>query len=150
MLDNTPNHPSKLRTKNWTEIIDDSRETHDESNQIKFKTSLLKTSDYSNSYTLMSGTITVAELAADAGNKNIEVVFKNCTSFTSCISEINNTQIDNVEDIDIVMPVYNLMECSDNYSESSGSLWQYYRDKVVLTDVGTVDNFPGDSDSFKF
>ena len=48
--------------------------------------------------------------------------------FTKCISRINNTEIDNAKDIDIVMSMYNLIEYSDNYSKTSGSLWQYYKD----------------------
>ena len=56
------------------------------------------------------------------------VTFKNCAPFTKCISRINNTDIDNAQDIDIVMPMYNLIEYSDNYSKTSGSLWQYYKD----------------------
>ena len=55
------------------------------------------------------------------------VIFKNCASFTKCISTINNTDIDNAQDIDTVMPIYNLIEYSDNYSKTSGSLWQYYK-----------------------
>ena len=49
-------------------------------------------------------------------------------TITKCISRINNTDIDNAQDIDIVMPMHNLIECSDNYSKTSGSLWQYYKD----------------------
>ena len=51
-----------------------------------------------------------------------KVLFKNCAPFTNCISEINNTQVDNAKDIDIVMPIYNLIEYSDNYSRTSGNL----------------------------
>ena len=69
------------------------------------------------------------------------VAFKNFAPFTNCISEINNTQVDNAKDIDIVMPVYNLIEYSDNYAKTSGSLWQYYRDEPN-------DNL-ADSESFK-
>ena len=58
-----------------------------------------------------------------------DVAFKNCASFINCISEINNTQIDDAKDIDIVMPMYNLIEYSDDYSKTSGSLWQYYGDE---------------------
>ena len=61
--------------------------------------------------------------------RNKGVAFKNCAPFTNCISEINNTQIDNAKDIDIVMPMYNLIEFSDNYSKTSQSLWQYNRDQ---------------------
>ena len=100
--------------------------------------------DYSDTYILVSGTITVAALVAGGGNNNIQVVFKNWTSFTDCIREINNTQIDNDKDIDIVMPIYNLKEYRDNFSRTSG------RDESALTDAGAADNFPGNSASFKF
>ena len=66
-------------------------------------------------------------MKADERDKG--VAFKNCAPFTKCISEINNTQIDNAKDFDIVMPMYNLIKYSDNYSKTSGSLWQYYRDE---------------------
>ena len=64
-----------------------------------------------------------------ADEKDKGVAFKNCAPFINCISEINNTQVDNAKDIDIVMPMYNLIEYSDNYVKTSGSLWKYYRDK---------------------
>ena len=64
-----------------------------------------------------------ADNGAAANNTNKKVIFKNCAPFTNCISKINNTQIDNAEYIDIVMPMYNLIEYSDNYSKTSGSLW---------------------------
>ena len=81
--------------------------------------------DYSDAYILVKGTITVNNTAAadaDANNTNKKVIFKNCAPFTNCISKINNTQIDNSKDIDIVVPMYNLIEYSDNYSKTSGSL----------------------------
>ena len=59
---------------------------------------------------------------SDASNTNKKVIFKNCAPFTICISEINNTQVGNAKDLDIVMPMYNLIEHSDNYSKTSGSL----------------------------
>ena len=79
---------------------------------------MLKSSlcDYSVGYVLVSGTIIVAVLAAGGGNNNIQVVFKNCALFTDSISEINNTQIDKAKDIDVAIPMYNLIEYSDNYS----------------------------------
>ena len=83
--------------------------------------------DYSDACILVSGTITVSEVAAGGGNNNIKVVFKYFVPFTNCTSEINNTQIDNASDIDVVMPMYNLIEFSGYYSKTSGSLWQYYR-----------------------
>ena len=56
------------------------------------------------------------------------VAFKNCALFINCISTINNTQVDNGENIGIVMPMYSLLEYSDSYAKTSGSLWKYYRD----------------------
>ena len=84
--------------------------------QIKYMTSMLKSS-LCDAYILVSGTITVAKLAAGKGNSSIEVAFKNLAPFTDCISIINNSQIDNAKNIDIVMPMYNLIEHSDNYSK---------------------------------
>ena len=75
-------------------------------------------------------TITITGAGADAAARqtdarNIGVAFKNCTPFINCIAEINNTQVDNAKDIDIVMPMYDLIEYSNNYSKSSGSLCHY-------------------------
>ena len=118
LLDNTPNQPTKFRTKNWVETNDDARGTYNTNSQTKFKTSMLKSSscDYSDAHMLVSWPIIVAEVAAGGGNNSIQVVFKNCAPFTDCISKINNTQIDNAKDIDVVMPIYNL-EYSNNYSK---------------------------------
>ena len=69
---------------------------------------------------------------------------------TDCITEINKIQIDNAKDIDVVMPMYDLIEYSDNYSKTSGSLWQYYRDEQSLNDAGVINNFLDNSASFKF
>ena len=86
---------------------------------------------YSDAHILVKGNITVNNIAgagAAANNTNKIVIFKNCAPFTSCIDKINNEQIDNTEYIDIVMPMYNLIEYSDNYSKTSGRLWQYYKE----------------------
>ena len=69
----------------------------------------------------------VAARQADERDKG--VAFKNCAPCTDCITKINNTEVDNCQDIDIVMPMYNLIEYSDNYAKTSGSLGQYYRDE---------------------
>ena len=133
LIEDTSNQPSKFRTKNWVEINDESRGAYNVNSQIKFKTTMLKSSlcDYSDAYILVKGTISVNNTAAaDAAvnNTNKKVIFKNCAPFTNCISEIDNTQIDNAKDIDIVMPMYNLIECSDNYAKTTGSLQQYCKD----------------------
>ena len=127
MIDDASNQPSKFRTKNWVEINDESRGTYNVNSQVKFKTTMLKSSlrDYSRPYILVKGTIAVNNTAAadaDANNTNKKVIFKNCAPFTNFISEINNKQIDNAKDIDIEMPMYNLIEYSNNYSKTSGSL----------------------------
>ena len=88
--------------------------------------------DYSDVY-ILKRTISVAPQAGDSTNNvGKEFVFKNCAPFTYCISERNNTQIDNAKDIDVVMPMYYLIEYSDNYSKTSGSLWQYYIDEPFM------------------
>ena len=74
-------------------------------------------------------------------------MFKNCVPFTNCISEINHTQIDNAEDIDTAMPMYNLIEYSNNYSKTSASLWQYCKDIPVVNNKGNGVNA---TDSFNF
>ena len=105
--------------------------------------------DYIDAYILVSGTMTVAALAAGGGNVSRQVVFKNWAPVTDCISEMNNTQINNAKDINVVVPIYNLVEYGDNYSKTKSS-WQYYRDEPVLTDSGTLADFFGNSASFKF
>ena len=97
-------------------------------------------------YILVKGTITIAgagnyDAAKRLHERNKGAMFKNCTPFTKCISRINKKDIDNAKDIDIVMSMYNLIEYSDNYSKTSGSLWQYYKDDPN-------DNIT-DSESFK-
>ena len=106
------------------EINDDSRGTFNTNSRIKFKTSMLRTSlcDYSDGYILVSGTIIITGEGNDDAARRLDeinkgVIFKNCPPFTDCISEINNTQIDNAKDIDVVMPMYHLIEHSDNYSK---------------------------------
>ena len=80
--------------------------------------------DYSDAYIPVKGNITVnnAGAVATTNNANKKVIFKNCAPFTNCISKINNTQIDNAEYIDIVIPMYTLIEYGDNYSKPSGIL----------------------------
>ena len=128
LIDDVSNQPSKFRAKNWVEINDESRGTYNVNSQIKFKTTMLKSSlcDYSDAYILVKGKIKITgagdDAAARQGDKrDIGVAFKNCSPFTNCISEINNTQVDNAKDIDIVMQMYNLIEYCDNYAKTSGS-----------------------------
>ena len=126
LLDDASNQPSKFRTNNWVEINYESRGTYSVNRQINFKTSMLRSSlcDYSDAYIFVKGNISVNKTAVDdaaTNNINKKVIFKNCTPLTDCISKINNTQVDNTKDIDIVMPMYNLTEYSDNHSKTSGA-----------------------------
>ena len=132
LLESTSDNLSKFRTRTWVEINDESRGNYANSD-IRFKTTMLRSNlcDYPDSYILVKGTITITVAGANADARNADerdkgITFKNCAPFTKCISRINNTDIDNARDIDIVMPVYNLIEYSDNYSKTSGSLCRYY------------------------
>ena len=114
---------------------------------------MLRTSlcDYSDSYILVSSIVTVPNTVAAAANPNNRknIIIKNCAPFTNCTSEINNTQIDNVKDINIAMPIYNLIEYSDNYSKTLGSLWQYYRYKQFLDNNNATADFLANNNNNK-
>ena len=109
----------------------------------------------SDAYILVKINVTVNNTAAEgaaANNCAKKVIFKNCAPFTNCISKTNNTEIDNAEYIDIVMSMYNLIEYSDNYSKTSGSLWQYCKDIPAVNNNGDIVDFNGANvtDSFNF
>ena len=128
------NSSSIFRTKNCVEINDDLRGTHNINSLVKFKTTMLKSSlgHYSDAYILVKGTITLigqgAIEAEQQTDRNIkQVTFKNSALFTDCLTEINDTQIDNLKDLDVVMLMYNLIAYSDNYSWTTAR--QYHKDK---------------------
>ena len=157
LIDDTSNQPSKFRTRNWVGINDESRGAYNVHSQIKFKTTMLKSilCDYSDAYILVKGTVSVnnaAAAGAAVNNNGRKVIFKNCAPFTNRISEINNTQIDNAKDIDIVMPMYNLIELSDNYAKTTGSLWQYCKDIPAVNANDEITEFKrgNTTDSFNF
>ena len=147
-----------IEPRDWVEVNDESRGTDTSSD-----TGLILRSNlgyYADAYIFVMRAITItgdagpkpnpnalrteAQLLAarQADGRNKGVKFKNCALFTSCISRISNKDIDNAQDFDIVMPMYNLVEYSDNYSKISESLWQYYKDDPN-------DNIT-QSESFKF
>ena len=111
-------------------------------------------SDYSDAYILVKGNITVNNTSAadsDANNTNKKVIFKRCAPFTNFISEIINTEVDNAKDINIVMPVYNSIEYSDDYSKTFARLWQYCKDIPAVNDNGNVVEINGaNADSYNF
>ena len=120
------NQWSKFRTRDWVEINDESKGRYDNSN-IRFKTFIIRSNlcDYSDAYIFVKRTTTIWNTAASgtaANNTEKKVIFKNCAPFTECMTEINNTQIDDAQKIDVVLLMYNLTEYSDAYSKTSKSL----------------------------
>ena len=91
--------------------------------------------------------------AQGTANRNKKVVFKNCAAFIDCISQMNNAQLDDAHDIDVVMPMYYLLEYGNIYSKPSGSLWQNYRGETALNNNDIITCFSADNNnsiSFKF
>ena len=124
LLNNIENKNSKFETEMWYVIDIESKGNYSHPNPIKFFTKSIESrlGDYSDAYILVTGSINVT-----GGEVNTKVAFKNCAPFKRCIREINKTFIDDAEHIDITMPMYNLIEYSDNYSDTLGSLWQFKR-----------------------
>ena len=139
LLDNILNQRTKFRAKDGVEINDNARGTYN-----KKKPSMLKSSlcDYSDAYILAKGNISIeSKEGGNVNNGDQEEVFKNSDPFTDCISEINNTEIDNNKDIDVVMPICNLIKYGYNFWKTSGSLWLYYRDEPALANGDAISKF---------
>ena len=135
LLNDSSNEESKFITKKWI----DSQTTKG----IKFETEIVKSSlcDYSDAFILVTGNITV-NVANDT-----DVAFKYCAPFSTCKKVISDLFVDRAEYIYIAMLMYNLIEYSDNYSDTSGSLWQFKRDEAPANNADfTIDN----SQSFKY
>ena len=110
----------KICNKKWYIIDSGSKINYSPNNRVKFLTGSLELSlwDYSDAYILVKENITVT-----GGDVNTQVAFKNCAPFEECRTDKNDIFVDNAEHINIAMPLYNLIEYSDNYSDTSGSLW---------------------------
>ena len=133
LLGNRSDNVPRLITKKSVEVHDQSGNTkkrYKPSKQIRFKTSMLQSDlcDYNNAYLVVKGTIFI-EARNNRDIKNRSLAFKSNAPFISCISKINNSLIENAEELDIVMPMYNLIEYSKNYRKTTGSLWICYKDK---------------------
>ena len=135
---------SKFVTRKWNIFNDQSNANYDAGNEIIYNTEVLKSNlcDYNDAYILVRGDITVTAAGVT------KVAFKNCAPFTKCITKIDGTTIDDAEDLDLVMPMYNLIEYSSNYSETTGSLWFYSKDEATdfNADIVNDNNFK----SFKY
>ena len=152
LLNDSDNESSRFETRKWYIINDQNNGQYGWGNEndatIKFERKVIKPNllDYSYGYILVEGNITAA-----GGDTNTNVSFKDCASFARCVTHINDEHVKTTENLDILMPMYNLLECSDNYADSSGSLWQCKRDEQNITAAGipnavTTDN----SSSFKY
>ena len=137
--------------KKWVEVYGQSGSTDDRykpSKQIRFKISMLRSDlcGFSDAFIVMKGKISITNPNNNAYDKKL--ASKNNAPFVSCISKINNTFIDNAEDLDVVMPMYNLLECSKNYSKTTGSFWNYYRDEPNRGANNNINYSIKDSKSF--
>ena len=148
-----PDEVPRFITKKWIEVHDQSGNAEDRykpSKQIRFKTSMLRSDlcDFSDAYIVVKGTITVTDPHNDAYDNKL--AFENNAAFVSCISKINNTLIDNAEDLDVIMPMYNLLEYSKKYSKTTGSFWNYYRDEPNSGANNNINYSIKDSKSFDY
>ena len=154
LLDKIDTDSKHFATKEWY-IINDENNTNYGVNKdtgagnpdtIKYDTRVLKPNlcDYAEAYILIDGTIRAA-----AANANTRLALKNCAPFTKCNLEINDEHVDTAENLDITMPMYNLIEYSDNYQDSSATLCQYQRDEP--SEANAINNLTTDtSSSFKY
>ena len=128
-------------TKKWIEVQSQSGNTYNASKPIRFKTSMLRSDlcDYSDAYVWVRGKITVTDPNNNA-NFDRRLTLKNNAPFISCISKINGELVENAEDLNIVIPMYNLLEYSKNYEKTSGSLFNYYRDEPKEHIIGDGNN----------
>ena len=119
LLNGSDNENSKFATKKWYIIDNKSKGNYSQKNPIKFLTKSTESSlcDYSDAYILVTGNINVTD-----GDANAKVAFKNCAPFENCRTEINVTYVGYANFINITMPMFNLIEYSDIYSDSLGSL----------------------------
>ena len=122
LLNGSDNENSKFATKKWHVIDSESNGNYSEDEEIKFLTRSIESSlcDYADAYILVTVGIRITR-----GNQNTKVAFTNCAPLEKCRIEINETFVDDDEHINIAMPMYNLIEYSDNCSDASGSLWQF-------------------------
>ena len=128
LLNGSDNDNSKFATKKWYIIDSESTGNYSENDKIMVLPRSIESRlcDYSDVYILVTGNI-----AATPNNAATQVIFKNCAQFEKCSTEINETFVDETDFINITVPMYNLIEYSDNYSVTSGSLWQFKRDEIT-------------------
>ena len=116
-------------TKKWIQVYDQSGGNCNVNREIRIKTSMLISDlcNFNDVYIVVKEDITVG--APNNAKEDKAVAFKNNAPFINCVSKINSVKVDNAEDLDVVMSMYNLLEYSKNYRKTAGSLWNYYRDE---------------------
>ena len=152
LLSDSDNESSKFATRKWYIINDQNNGQYGRGNEndstFKFETKVIKPNlcDYSDTYILVTGYIKVAAVTVDTN-----VAFKDCAPFTRCVIHINDQHVETAENLDIIMPICNLIEYSENYADSSGSLYPFKRDESPMNDNNNPLNVALDnSTSFKY
>ena len=150
LLDSESENLSKFVTRNYVKVNSLSN-TYNENRSIRFKTPMLRSDlcDYADAYILVNGSIIVAG-NQPRDRQNRLLILKNNTPFVSCITRINNELIEDVDDLDIVMPIYNLLGYSKNYRKTIGSLYNYYRDELNDDDNNFANNNVVSSNIFNY
>ena len=144
LLDGSDNENSKFATKKWYVIdCEVSGAFRKWTSEVLTKSIESSLCDYSDAYILVTGNIT-------SGPNDTKAAFKNCAPFRTCMTQINETFVEGAKHINIKMPMYNLIEYSDNYSDKSRSFWQFKRDKQPKENNRDIFNVSTDnSSSFK-
>ena len=152
LLGNTNSESSKFATRKWYAINDQNNTDYGEGSEdgttVRFETKVIKSNlcDYWDPYILVTGDIT-----ATGGDANTRVAFKNCAPFTKCMTHINDEHLYGANNLDMITPMCNVVEYNDNYSDTSGSLRQFERDELPVTNAGNPDEvFVDNSTSFKY
>ena len=137
------NNLPRFVARKLIEVYDQSEGSYNANKEIRIKASMLRSDlcDYSDAYIVLKGNITITN--PDNAKRNKAVAYKNNAPIINCISKINNVKIDNAEDLDVVMSMYNLLEYSKKYRKTTGSLWNYCREEPS-------DALSSDSESFKY
>ena len=144
LLSGSDNENSKFATKIWYIVDSESNGNYSHHNPISFLTKSIESSlcDYSDAYVLVKENINVT-----VGDNNTKVAFKNCTPFEKCSTGIAGTLVVEADFINIKMPMYNLIEYSNNYSDTLGRLWNFKRDEIIKNANVTNDD---NASSFKY
>ena len=127
---------SKFVTRKWNIVNDLSNGNYNLGNEITYNTEVLKSNlcDYNDAYILVRGDIYFI------GHHATQVAFENCAPVTKRIKKLDGTTTDDAEELDLVMPMCNLIECSSNYSETTRILWMFSKDEALIQKMQMILN----------